>query len=120
MATYADKPAEDIDPLWFLLVFPSCFLNGQGLPATKVSAKRWLSYLIHFDGSQLQLNGFVCAVGDWITRHGFNLSVHLQFKTSPKLFEQANKATNDHIKRAAQILAKRGKASIYDPSEVKS
>ena len=42
-------------------------------------------------------------------RHGVNLAAHLQFKTSPKLFEQANKATNEHIKRAAQILAKREK-----------
>ena len=52
-------------------------------------------------------------------RHGVNLAAHLQFKTSPKLFEQANKATNKHIKREAQILAKRGKASIDDPAEVK-
>jgi len=42
-------------------------------------------------------------------RHGVNLATHLQFKTSPNLFEQVIKATNEHIKRAAQILAKRGK-----------
>jgi hypothetical protein len=53
-------------------------------------------------------------------RHGVNLAAHLQFKTSPKLCEQANKATNEHIKRATQILAKRGKASIDDPTEVKA
>ncbi len=53
-------------------------------------------------------------------RHGVSLSAHLQFKTSPKLFEQANKATNEYIKRAAQILDKRGKASIDDPAEVKT
>jgi hypothetical protein len=35
VATYADKHAEDIDPLWFLLVFPDCFPNGQGLPVKK-------------------------------------------------------------------------------------
>ena len=29
VATYADKLAEDVDPLWFLLVFPDCFPNGQ-------------------------------------------------------------------------------------------
>ncbi len=29
VATYVDKPAEDVDPLWFLLVFPDCFPNGQ-------------------------------------------------------------------------------------------
>ena len=52
-------------------------------------------------------------------RHGVNLAAHLQFKISPKLFEQANKATNEPIKYAAQILAKRGKASIDDPAEVK-
>ena len=51
VATYADKPAEDIDPLWFLLVFPDCFPNGQGLPVEKVSVKRWLSYLIQIDES---------------------------------------------------------------------
>ncbi len=51
MATYADKHAEDIDPLWFLLVFPDCFPNGQGHHVEKVSVKRWLSYLIHIDGS---------------------------------------------------------------------
>ncbi len=53
-------------------------------------------------------------------RHGVSLATHLQFKTSPKVFEQANKATNDHIKRAAQIVAKRGKTSIEDPAEVKA
>jgi hypothetical protein len=46
LAKYADKPAEDIDPLWFLLVFSDCFPNAQGLLAEKVSVKRWLSYLI--------------------------------------------------------------------------
>ncbi len=53
-------------------------------------------------------------------RHGDNLASHLQFKTSPKLFEQANKVANEHIKRANQILAKRGKPSIDDPAEVKA
>jgi hypothetical protein len=53
-------------------------------------------------------------------RHGVNLAAHLQFKTSPKLFEQAKKATNEHIKRAAQILAKREKASLDDTTEVKA
>ena len=53
-------------------------------------------------------------------RHGVNSAAHLQFKTSPKLFEQTNKATIEHIKRASQILAKRGKASIVDPAEVKA
>ena len=53
-------------------------------------------------------------------RHGVNLAAHLQFKTSPKLFEQANKATHEHITRATQILAKREKASIDDPSEIKA
>ena len=52
VATYADKPPEDIDPLCFLLVFPDCFPNGQGLPTKKVSVKRWLiSYLIQIHGS---------------------------------------------------------------------
>ena len=120
VATYADKPAEDIDPLWFLLVFPDCFPNGQGLPPEKVSVKRWLSYLIQIDGSPFQSNSFVCAAGDWIMRHGVNLATHLQFKSSPKLFETANKGTNEHIKRTAQILAKRGKPSIDDPEEVKA
>ena len=120
VATYADKPAEDIDPLWFLLVFPDCFPNGQGLPTQKVSVKRWLSYLIQIDGSPFQSNAFVCAAGDWIMRHGVNLAAHLQFKTSPKLFEKANKATTEHIKRAAQILAKRGRPVVNDPDEVKA
>jgi hypothetical protein len=31
---------------------------------------------------------------------------------------QSNKATNEHINRAAQILAKREKESIDDPAEV--
>ncbi len=82
--------------------------------------KRWLSYLIQIDGSPFQSNAFVCAAGDWIMRHRVNLAAYLQFETSPKLFAQANKATNEHIKRAAQILAKRGKASIDDLSEVKA
>jgi hypothetical protein len=72
-----------------------------------MSVKRWLSYLILIDGSPFQSNVFVCATGDTIMRYGVNLAAHLQFKTSPKLFEQANKATNEHIKRAAQNLAKR-------------
>ena len=49
-------------------------------------------------------------------RHGNNLATQLQCKTSPKLFEQANKATYGHIERATQILAKREKASIDDPT----
>jgi hypothetical protein len=52
--------------------------------------------------------------------HGVNSAAHLHFKTSPKLFEQANNVTNEHIKRAAQILAKRRKASIDDSAEVKA
>ena len=41
-------------------------------------------------------------------RHGVDLIAHLQFITSPmKLFEQATNATNEHIKRAAQIIVKR-------------
>jgi hypothetical protein len=48
------------------------------------------------------------------------LAAHLQFITSPKLFKQANKATNEHIKRAAQSLPKIGKASIDDPAEVEA
>ncbi len=35
VATYVDILAEDIDPLWFLPLFPDCFPNGQGLPAEK-------------------------------------------------------------------------------------
>jgi len=64
VATYADKSAEDIDPLWFLLVFPDCFPNGQGLLAEEVSVKRWLFNLIQIDGSPFQSNAFVCVVGD--------------------------------------------------------
>ncbi len=85
-----------------------------------MSIKGWLSYLIQIDGSPFQSNAFVYIVGDWIMRHGVNLAAHLQFKTSPKLFEQANKATDENIKRAAHILAKQGKASIDDPAEVKA
>jgi hypothetical protein len=72
-------------------VFLDCFPNGQGLPVEKVSVKRWLSYLIQIGGSPFQSNAFVCAADDWIMRHGVNLAAHLQFKTSPKLFVQANK-----------------------------
>jgi hypothetical protein len=46
VATYEDKPAEKMNPLWVLLVFPDCFPNAQGLLAEKVSVKRWFSYLI--------------------------------------------------------------------------
>ena len=81
VATYSDKPAEDIDPLWFLLVFPDCFPNAQGLAGNNVSVKRWLSYLIQIDGSRFQSNAFVCAADDCIMRHGVNLAAHLQFKT---------------------------------------
>jgi hypothetical protein len=57
-------------------------------------------------------------VGNLIMRR--TLAACLQFKTSPKLFEQANKATDEHTKRGTQIPVKRGKTSIGDPSEVKA
>jgi hypothetical protein len=41
-------------------------------------------------------------------------------QTSPKLFEQANKATNEQIKREAHILANGLIASIDGPAEVKA
>ena len=91
----------------FFIVFPHCFPNGQGLPEKKVPVKRWLSYLIKIRGRTFQSNDFVCVVGGYIMRHGVNLEARLQFKTSPKIFEQANKATNEYIKRANQNLAKR-------------
>jgi hypothetical protein len=53
-----------IDPLWFLLVFPDCFPNAQGLAGNNVHVKRWLSYRIQIDGSRFQSNAFVCAAGD--------------------------------------------------------
>ncbi len=82
-----------------------------------MSVKRLLSYPIQIDRSPFQSNAFVCADGYWIMRHGVNLAAHhLQFKNSPKLCEQNNKATNEHIKREAHILAKRGKAKIDDPA----
>ena len=48
------------------------------------------------------------------------MAAHLRFKTSPNLCEQANKVTREHVKCASQILAKRGKASIDYPIEVKA
>ena len=120
MATYDNKPAKDIDPQYFFLVFPYCFPNGQGLPAKKVLVKRWLTYLIQKNGSPFQSIDFVCDAGNYIMRHGVNLAANLLFKTSPKLFEQSNRSTNHHIKHADHIIAKRGKASIYDPVEVKA
>jgi hypothetical protein len=78
-------------------VFPDCFPNGQGLLAENLPVKRWLSYQIQIDGSLFQSNAFDCDAVDWILHYGFKLAAHLQFKTSPKLFEQANKATNEHI-----------------------
>ena len=107
MTANADKSAKGIDPLWFLLVFPDYFPNGQGLPAKKVSVKRWVSYRFQIDGSPFQSNSIVCAASDLIMRHGVHLAAYLQFKTLPKLFEQANKSINEHSKRATQILAKR-------------
>jgi hypothetical protein len=45
----------------------------------------------------------------------FNSKLHQNYLNKP------NKATNEHIKRTTQILAKRGKASIIDdPAEVKA
>jgi hypothetical protein len=64
VATYIVRRAEDIDHLWFLLFFPNCFPNGQGLPANKVSVKRWISYLIQIDGNPIQSNAFVCVASD--------------------------------------------------------
>ncbi len=52
-------------------------------------------------------------------RHGVNVAAHPRFKTLHNLFEQAKKATNERIKRAVQIFAKTGKASIDDSAEVK-
>ena len=64
MAKYVDKHAEDIDLLWFLLVFLDCFQNEEGLLEKKISAKRWLSYLIQIDGSPFQSNAYVCVASD--------------------------------------------------------
>ncbi len=78
MATYADKFAEHIDPLWCLLVFLDYFPNGQGLLVEKVSVKRWLSFPIQIDGiSPFQSNDLVCAAGDLIMRHGVKLAARL-------------------------------------------
>ena len=90
VTTYADKPAEDIDPLWFLLVFPDCFPNGQGLLVEKVSVKRWLSYLIQIDGSPFQSNVlFVMLVTrlcimDLIWQRIFNSKLHQNCLNKPK------------------------------------
>jgi hypothetical protein len=43
VATYADKHAEDIDPLWFLLVFPDCFPNENELVETASKKQKTLS-----------------------------------------------------------------------------
>jgi len=63
---------------------------------------------------------FICVVGVWIMRHGVNLVTHLQFKTLPKLFEHVKKSNNKYVKRATQILAKRDKSIIHNPTEVKA
>ena len=82
MATYADKLKDNIDSLWFLLLFLDYFPNRQELPENKVSViKRWLSYLIQIDISPFKSNAFICVVSDWIMRRGENLAAHLQFKT---------------------------------------
>jgi hypothetical protein len=104
------------------LVFQVCFPNGQGLPAEKVSIKRWISYLIQIDGSPFQSNDFVCVVGDCIMRHGVNLAAHLQLKNSPKIFKQANKATIMSTLSAQRrfLLSEENQAYIDDPAEVKA
>ena len=77
-------------------------------------------FFFQINGSPFQSNAFVWGASDWVMHHGVNLAARLQFKTLPKLFEQANKATNEHIKRVDQILAKRENASMDDPAEVKA
>jgi hypothetical protein len=75
-------------------------------------------FFIQIDESPFHSNACGCAACDQIMRNGVYLATRLPFKTSPKFFEQANNATSEHIKRAAQIFAKREKASMDDPAEV--
>ena len=116
--TYGDDPIDDIDPRWFYLVLPDHFPNGQGAPPPGMSVRRWWRILIERHKSKFQEAVFVCAVGDQGLRHGVNLAAHLQFKASPDQFHTANQATADHIKRSAEILAKRGRPRQSDPPPV--
>jgi hypothetical protein len=50
---------------------------------------------------------------------GVNLAAHLQFKTSPKLVEQATKATNKHIKCATQFSLREEKQAYMIRQKLK-
>ena len=117
---FGDQPIADLDARWFMMIFPEFFPNCQGLPPPGVSIKRWLKHLVLRDGSMFQRAAFVCAVGDWMLRHGVNLAAYLQFKSSPEQFYTANQATPENVKRAAEILAKSGHPKPGDLPPVKA
>ena len=111
---FDNTPLEDLDPIWFLIVFLDHFPNGTGLPPPGVSIRAWLRYLIKIDGSLFQLAPFLCAAGDWILRHEVNLAAYLQFKVSPGKFARAALAEVEDARRVAEILAKLGQPKPTD------
>ena len=117
---YGDQPVQDLEALWFLMVFFDHFPNCQGLPPPGVSIKRWLRHLILRHGSLFQRARFVCAAGDWLLRHGVNLAAFLQFKSSPEQFQMANQATSENVKRAAELLARGARPKVTDEPAVKA
>lgn len=117
---YGDQPVQDLEALWFLMIFFDHFPNCQGLPPPGVSIKRWLRHLILRHGSLFQRARFVCAAGDWLLRHGVNLAAFLQFKSSPEQFQMANQATSENVKRAAELLARGARPKVTDEPAVKA
>lgn len=115
-----NNPLRSFDPEWFMLNLPDHFPNGTGGPPKGVSKDRWIRYLIRIDDTLFQKAYFICLAGDDFLKGGVNLASHLAFKTSPGRFKTASNATNEHVKRVAEIIARRGRPKAEDAEEVKA
>ena len=115
-----NHPVRSFDPEWFMLNLPDHFPNGTGGPPEGVSKARWIRYLMGIDDTLFQMAYFICMAGDDFLRSGVNLASHLAFKTSPGRFKTASNATNEHVKRVAAIIARRGRPKAEDAEEVKA
>ena len=113
-------PVRSFDPEWLILNLPDHFPNGTGKPPKGMSMKRWIQCLIRRDGSIFQKSYFICMAGENALRAGVNLASYLSFKTSPSRFQTASRATSGHVKRVAEIVARRGRPKATDAPEVKA
>ena len=122
VATYADKLAEDIDSLWFLLVFPDCLPNAQGIFPEKVSViKRLHFYLIQIDGSLFQSNALFVphvtrlCVMELIWQGIFNSKLHQNYlnKQTKQLISTLNAQQRFLLSEETQAWMIQQKLKLY-------